>query len=106
MEVLHPDKVRFAADGALIHTVELSDDRSVRPFVTLWMTETAPEYAERHNLSNEHDPTIYHRESTQGGIHYHIDLEHPPQLSDLEPFRNEIAPSVMNEIEGYLSDNP
>ena len=111
------DKVRFCDPaatygGPFIHTVELSDERSLRQFVTVWTKGVRPDWVARWP---HHDRGTYHRES--GGwlpqqypgmeskgwsTHHHADLALPPILADLEPFLDEIPPGIQAEIQEYL----
>lgn len=121
------DKVRFVDPDAvrnaeLVHTVELSDRRSSRHFVTLFLkgrTPASDAWVRETGLSedNHHDPAIYHRDDKktqwvygywpdkkdEGWVfHYHVRLDGPPKLSDLAPYEVQIPAVVMTEIANYL----
>lgn len=117
-----PDKVRFCDEDAtrnerLIHTIDLSDERSASQFVTLWFKgngEAVQQWRRERGLDNHHNRELYHREppwlpAKYPGMqrrfwstHTHIDLSAPPQWSDLEPFLDEIPLGTQQEIQSYL----
>lgn len=115
-----PDKVRFCDPEALtsasrVHSVDLSDDRSSRPFLTLWVKGEADAWAEAVGLSRDHDRAVYHRDlpwlpATFPGMefkrwdkHYHLDLPGPPVWSDVEQFASDIPRALLEEIRQYLA---
>lgn len=120
-----PDIVRFCDPEAMtneykIHTVELSDERSVSQFVTLWFKgqeRDLPQlknWKQEHGLDDHHAREVYHRGSPwipamypgkqkRGWSHHvHVDLNHNPQWSDLQPFLADIPPSIQQDIRQYL----
>lgn len=116
-----PDIVRFCDPEAMendypIHTVELSDDRSVSQFVTLWFKGKNEQIEElkRRGLDDHHNRDVYHRgpawlpaqfpgKHRHGWSHHsHIDLERPPLVEDLEPYADAIPPVIRDEIENHL----
>ena len=122
-----PDKIRFYDPDAehneyLIHTVELSDDRSLSQFVTLWFKgkeQHRPEveqWKRERGLDDHHKRELYHRdgpwipaqfpgkESKGWSHHSHIDLTAPPRLTDMEPYEADIPPSVLETIGAYLEE--
>lgn len=116
--ICEPDKVRFCDSEALqnrtlIHTVDLSDDRSDGHFITLWLKGAAGDDWAK-GLSDHHKRELYHRDppwipATYPGMHRkgwvthrHIDLDRQPQWQDLEPYLDEIPSSVQTEIKTYL----
>ena len=125
---VEPDKVRFCdpvavGSGFLIHTVEVSDSRSVRQFVTFWCKggrgqgPRSAAWAAAHGLDGHHDREVYHREpgpwlpqmypgmESQGwGKHYHLDLWNPPRWGDVEPFTDEIPPVIQEELRRHLGE--
>lgn len=127
MTLVQPDKVRFCdpeatTNGFLIHTVELSDARSVQAFLTFWCKggrDQGPRsqaWATAHGLTGHHNREVYHRESdpwlpqqypgqeSQGwSKHYHADLTHTPTWADVLPFCDEVPPVLQEAIQAYLA---
>lgn len=116
-----PDKQRFCDPEAmtaahLIHTVELSDERSVRQFITFWVKsrERGEAWRLAKGLGKEHDREIYHRglpwlpetfpqANGEWSKHYHLDLHSSPTWADIEPFCGEIPEVIQEEIKVYLA---
>lgn len=118
-----PDKVRFCGpeEGPhIIHTVDLSDQRSVRQFLTFWTKgrgERVQGWAASHGLDGHHQREVYHREppwlpamypGKESGDpwsnHYHVDLSLPPTWEDIEPYTDEMPPEVQEAIRRYLKE--
>lgn len=129
MQVLNPDKARFCdleaeSSDKPIHTVEISDSRSVRQFITLWFKgkDKGSAWAEANGNAGLHDPEVYHREKTEPDFqpfisrlwpgkesegwsnHYHIDLNRPPQLSDFDSLTSIIPDSILTELTDHLRE--
>lgn len=125
--VVEGDKQRFVnldarSDNYEVHSVEISDERSLRPFITLFLKNRTPKqdgwvYLSGLRKFTHHDPETYHREDkkTKWVIeafsdmgppwthHYHILMDGKPELGDLKPFKDQIPPSLMSELEEYFS---
>jgi hypothetical protein len=122
-ELVEPDKLRFldlAAEASpyYVHTVELSDDRSLAQFFTLWVKASNREdinaWVEDVGLDkNLHDPGLFHRDDErfawigntfksahpgQWATHYHVMTDGPPRPAFLLPFKEQIPPEVWEEI--------
>lgn len=121
---VNPDKVRFcdpdamSTDEPIVHTVDLSDDRSLRNFITLYCKgqDRGREWAARHKMPTHHDREIYHREEPwlpkqfpgmEGhGWQYHVHIDtgdNPPTLEDVMAFREWIPDCIIEEITEYFS---
>jgi hypothetical protein len=118
-----PDKSRFCDPEAttneyLIHTVELSDERSTSQFFTLWFKGkfgAIEEWRTAKGLDDHHNRAVYHRcgpwlpaqypdKDSRGWSHHaHIDLQHAPTMADLQPYAEQIPPAILDEIKAYLT---
>ena len=119
--ICEPDKERFcdqraATNTTLIHTVDLSDERSHGHFITLWLKgDAGDEWARQCGLSDHHNRELYHRDppwipamfpgmQKRGwSKHRHIDLTRPPAADDLERFAEQIPDSILADIKTFLS---
>lgn len=116
-----PDIVRFCDPEAtendcLIHTIELSDDRSIRQFITFWLKGANEAWKQKHRLDDHHQRDVYHRgppwlpaqypgkQKRGWSAHYHVDLESPPTAADLDRFTEDIPPAIWDEIQNHLKD--
>lgn len=124
--VVKGDKQRFVNldarnDSYEVHSVEVSDERSLRPFITLFLKNRTPRQDGWVFLSGlreytHHDPDTFHREDkkTKWVIetfsdmgppwthHYHILMDDRPKLDDLNPFKDQIPPTLWRELEQYF----
>jgi hypothetical protein len=124
------DKVRFCDPDAvsspsLVHTVEVSDGRSLSHFLTFWVKggrdqgNPAKAWADKHGLDGHHNREVYHREpdpwlpqqfpgmdSKGWSKHYHADLKNPPTWADVEPFCDELPACLRVEIKDYFDGRP
>ena len=111
-----PDKVRFIDPDAeyslaLVHTVDLSDERSVQQFVTLWTKGKRPDWSDR---MPDHARDVYHRDppwlptafpgKEQKGwqTHYHLNLRSAPTWDDLQPFLSELSPALRADLQAFF----
>lgn len=112
---LEPDKERFIFKDApaspyAIHAVDFSDERSCQHFVTVWTKGKMPGWDGRWP---HHNRDVYHRdgpwipatfpgkEKEGWSSHYHVNLGHPPNAADLEPFAEHIPPPLMQQINAW-----
>lgn len=127
--VVEGDKQRFVnldarSDNYEVHSIEISDERSLRPFITLFLKNRTSRQDGWVFLSGlrdytHHDPDTFHREdkktkwvietfSDMGSPwthHYHILMDRVPSITDLFPFRDQIPPSLWSEVEHYFKEN-
>lgn len=114
------DKVRFidhnaVTDPHLVHCVELSDARSIRQFVTIWVKnrDRGERWRTPTRLGTHHDRAVYHRDEAwipdvfpgkeaAWITHYHLDLDRPPEWNDIVPFADEIPECIQNDLQDYL----
>ena len=125
--VVSGDKQRFVNldardDNYEVHSIELSDSRSLRHFITLFLKQRTSRqdgwvYLSGLREYTHHDPEIYHRDDlkTKWVIegfpdmgapwthHYHVLLDAAPKFGDLAPFKDQIPPSLLEEIRQYLN---
>lgn len=127
MVTVNPDKVRFSDlnaphNGCDVHTVELSDCRSMQHFVTLWFKgqKAGERWAQQVGNSGLHKPEVYHREKTEPDFqpfisrlwpgkesegwptHYHIDLAAEPQYADVSGLFCLLPQSIVDELSEHL----
>lgn len=124
------DKDRFVdldarKNGALVHTVEVSDSRSTAHFITLFFKGRTPEtdgfvFTTGLREDNHHDPEIYHRDEPKTRwvletfpekgppwtFHWHKRLNRPPTLADVRVFKPGIPAALWAEIEQVLGTRP
>lgn len=124
--VVPKDKIRFIDvhanqlnAGYPVHTVEISDARSVAQFITFFVKHRAPVVEAFLTASGlrectHHDPKVYHRDNekttwvydtfpgTQGWTHhFHLQLDRAPKLEDFAPFWDGLSPELQAEIASH-----
>ena len=114
--VCEPDRLRFIDESApgndsWVHSVEVSDERCSRQFVTLFTKDRREAVAKRY--------PVHERETLHGGevpqiwvadcwgerrwaSHFHILLEHPPTWQDLSEFKVEMSNQLQDELRTNL----
>lgn len=121
-----PDKQRFVdlkarSTDCLVHSVELSDRRSSKKFVTLYFKGRTPEIDGFISITglrddNHHDPKIYHRgdeknrwihdtfpdKGSAWTFHWHKRLTVHPKLADVEVYRPGVSDALWSEIEAHF----
>lgn len=120
---IEPDKHRFIDADAftsrcLVHSVEVSDARSLLPFLTFWVKgkELGQAWALATGLSDHHDREIYHREtepwipiafpgmeSKGWSKHYHLNLKAAPRWEDFRPFLDQMPKVLQDELLAYFT---
>jgi hypothetical protein len=123
--IVEPDKVRFIDEQArehrqLIHCLELSDQRSLKHFITVYLkgrNAGAHQFARQYDFNTPHDPAVFHRDDRgqqwigeyadrqkerSWSHHLHRELDHEPGREDVMLLLHELSSPLWEEIQQYL----